>query len=269
MKYKGPCIDCGEYKDQQYILKRCIACYQKYHRYNKNFEPRKRYEGPCVVCGTYESTNGRFIRKMCSKCYGRYKIDGDPNYKEIEKYQGPCVVCGTYEPGYYKYFQKKMCSKCYRHHIYRKDKPKPEPKHCIDCGDNLKQWAKSNRCRSCRNKFYRKNNPDFYAKEKARIRRYNKTKKGREVSRNRVRNRRAKLAQVKNTLTAREWQEVLKQYDCKCVYCGSSKNIEMDHIIPISKNGPHTKNNVIPACRRCNSKKSNKAPLVSIQPVLI
>ncbi|MCK4464389.1 MAG: HNH endonuclease [Bacteroidales bacterium] len=31
-----------------------------------------------------------------------------------------------------------------------------------------------------------------------------------------------------------------------------------DHVIPISKGGDNTKENIVPACQSCNSKKFNK-----------
>jgi 5-methylcytosine-specific restriction endonuclease McrA len=44
-----------------------------------------------------------------------------------------------------------------------------------------------------------------------------------------------------------------------CQYCGKAAE-NVDHVIPRSKGGPHTWDNVVAACRRCNSKKENKKP---------
>ena len=43
----------------------------------------------------------------------------------------------------------------------------------------------------------------------------------------------------------------------KCVACGSNRNIEFDHIIPISKGGGNTERNIQILCSDCNKKKSN------------
>jgi 5-methylcytosine-specific restriction endonuclease McrA len=84
-----------------------------------------------------------------------------------------------------------------------------------------------------------------------------------------VRKRRAILAQVENTLTTEQWEAVLAKYKYRCAYCGSKKNVEMDHIIPVSKNGEHTIHNVIPACRSCNGHKCANPPPIPVQPVLL
>ncbi len=44
-----------------------------------------------------------------------------------------------------------------------------------------------------------------------------------------------------------------------CVYCRSTTNIQLDHIIPLSKGGPDTFDNLIYACRNCNISKGNKS----------
>jgi 5-methylcytosine-specific restriction endonuclease McrA len=44
-----------------------------------------------------------------------------------------------------------------------------------------------------------------------------------------------------------------------CQYCGSQAE-NVDHVIPRSRGGPHAWENVVAACRRCNSKKENRLP---------
>jgi 5-methylcytosine-specific restriction endonuclease McrA len=43
-----------------------------------------------------------------------------------------------------------------------------------------------------------------------------------------------------------------------CVECGAKDYLEFDHVIPVSKGGSNTVQNVQLLCRRCNSKKSDK-----------
>lgn len=44
----------------------------------------------------------------------------------------------------------------------------------------------------------------------------------------------------------------------RCVYCGSTQNLQLDHIIPFSKGGDTCLANLQLLCRSCNIKKSNK-----------
>jgi len=44
----------------------------------------------------------------------------------------------------------------------------------------------------------------------------------------------------------------------KCVKCQSQKNLEFDHIIPVSKGGSNTARNIQILCEKCNRKKSDK-----------
>lgn len=79
-------------------------------------------------------------------------------------------------------------------------------------------------------------------------------------------NRRALIIGVEATLTQEEWNEIWTEFDGKCFWCNGSATA-MDHIVPLQPRnngtrGHHIKSNVVPACLPCNSKKSNKDPLV-------
>ena len=46
----------------------------------------------------------------------------------------------------------------------------------------------------------------------------------------------------------------------ECGYCGANKNLTLDHIIPKSRGGLNTWENMVTCCSRCNSKKDNRTP---------
>lgn len=66
-------------------------------------------------------------------------------------------------------------------------------------------------------------------------------------------------------------QNVYLRDACTCQYCGkkcSNKELTIDHVIPLSKQGPETWSNVVAACRHCNQKKGNRTPAAAGMPLL-
>jgi 5-methylcytosine-specific restriction endonuclease McrA len=53
-------------------------------------------------------------------------------------------------------------------------------------------------------------------------------------------------------------RELLRRDNHKCQYCGTGKNLTIDHVIPRSRGGGHTWDNVVIACDKCNGKKGDK-----------
>ncbi|MCW6038567.1 HNH endonuclease [Spirulina subsalsa FACHB-351] len=55
-------------------------------------------------------------------------------------------------------------------------------------------------------------------------------------------------------------REVLRRDHHRCQYCGSHKKLTLDHVIPRSKGGKHSWDNVVIACERCNGFKGDRTP---------
>ena len=55
-------------------------------------------------------------------------------------------------------------------------------------------------------------------------------------------------------------REVLRRDKYACQYCGNTKKLTLDHVIPRSKGGKHSWDNVVIACESCNSRKSDRTP---------
>lgn len=51
---------------------------------------------------------------------------------------------------------------------------------------------------------------------------------------------------------------VWRRDEGKCNKCGSDRNLEFDHIIPVTEGGSSTERNIQLLCSECNKKKSNK-----------
>lgn len=99
-------------------------------------------------------------------------------------------------------------------------------------------------------------------KGKVTIARYQQTLKGQESLLRGVHKRRAlrmALPPAVSTLTAVEWDSIKATYGHACVYCGrTDRPLTRDHVIPLSKGGHHVKENILPACRPCNSRRNNQ-----------
>ena len=68
--------------------------------------------------------------------------------------------------------------------------------------------------------------------------------------------RRRSRLRVNCTLTLTEWNDILVEWNNSCAYCHRTNlKITKDHVIPLTKGGHHTKENVVPACHSCNSRK--------------
>ena len=71
-------------------------------------------------------------------------------------------------------------------------------------------------------------------------------------------NRRAYIKGNGGTMTAQDWNDILDQAGHKCLKCGNTENLSLDHIIPVTKGGRNDKNNTQVLCMPCNSSKGTR-----------
>jgi len=55
-------------------------------------------------------------------------------------------------------------------------------------------------------------------------------------------------------------QNIFKRDNFECQYCGTRKDLTLDHVVPSSKGGQHTWINLVTACKRCNARKGDFTP---------
>ncbi len=69
------------------------------------------------------------------------------------------------------------------------------------------------------------------------------------------------------TLTPEQWQEIVDRFESRCAYCGielqkgsrsKRHKLTQDHVIPLSRGGTHSADNVVPACPQCNTEKGDQ-----------
>jgi len=83
--------------------------------------------------------------------------------------------------------------------------------------------------------------------------RYRKTEKAREV---RLANKAARRVAYRERFSVHEWLALKAKYG-GCANCRNPK-VEVDHIVPITKGGRNTIDNIQPLCRSCNSSKGRR-----------
>jgi 5-methylcytosine-specific restriction endonuclease McrA len=75
------------------------------------------------------------------------------------------------------------------------------------------------------------------------------------------RERKARIRGMVKNYTADDWKTCLEAWSGKCAYCGASGRLQQEHFYSVLDGGTYTPDNIIPACKKCNSAKSNKDPL--------
>lgn len=137
-----------------------------------------------------------------------------------------------------------------------------------DNKEHITKYQKKNRKRiNKRMREYRQKNPEkfrrltrsWYLRNKTRQRDYNRKWRAENPEKfmASLKKRRAmKCGAREANLTAAEWRERKKEFGNRCAYCGRKmERLTQDHFIPLCKGGPHNRENVVPACLKCNCEK--------------
>lgn len=73
-----------------------------------------------------------------------------------------------------------------------------------------------------------------------------------------ARRRKRRIDSVVNDLTPAQWTAIQAAWDGGCAYCGrTDQALQRDCVLAISRGGRYTLENVVPACRSCNTSKCN------------
>jgi 5-methylcytosine-specific restriction endonuclease McrA len=95
----------------------------------------------------------------------------------------------------------------------------------------------------------------------SRMNRYNKTLRGRasQALQNSRKTIKRNGYDILDDLTLMDVIFTFAHSDGECAYCGKvTDNYHLEHIVPLSANGPNTFSNVVTSCGGCNSSKGNQ-----------
>ena len=90
-------------------------------------------------------------------------------------------------------------------------------------------------------------------------RRYKRSELGRKQSAINESRRRSRIRNAVGDFTLLEWEALQIEHNHTCAYCGRDDvGMTIDHVVPISRGGEHSIDNIVPACEVCNSSKNNR-----------
>lgn len=123
-------------------------------------------------------------------------------------------------------------------------------------GSRLRKNPERNAARKAwkRNRYL--SDPAYHAQLKERHRALYRRNPLPFIRRARERHRQTKL---RGSFTLQEWRALCAYYDHRCLCCGERKPLTIDHVIPISKGGANTIDNIQPLCDYCNKSKQDKS----------
>ena len=237
-----PCKQCGEPVKAKDRHRFCgLSCVAKYN--SKGKKPNI-YTLTCQECGiTFERFSNGKKQKFCSKkCMGA-------SQRTLKGTTRECIICGdAFEP---THKETKCCSsKCQATASNKRlvESLAKTTRVCQECGkEYIPLVSNQIYCsKNCRDRVYARNNPDYAAAKRHR--------------------RRSRLASVEHEEIAAS--EIYERDGWRCGICGKRVNKKLkypdplsstlDHIIPLSLGGPHTKSNLQLAHYICNITKGNR-----------
>ncbi len=126
-----------------------------------------------------------------------------------------------------------------------------EPRKCKDCKrymhpDRIR--LSDRRCCECSRAKRARDRERMLREEPERYRALKKVAKHR---------RRAAERGAGGAFTADAWRRVLERFRNECAHCGTSAELTVDHVIPLSRGGSNDWTNLQPLCHPCNSVKCN------------
>ena len=147
----------------------------------------------------------------------------------------------------------------------------PRYKTCSLCGKRktTKEFYKLKKghsawCKECAREYSRTHYHEHREKHVRASRRYHATIMGHLHRVAAGAHRRATEYSVTSTVEAQELYDRLVEVQSRCAYCGrqlslkkNSRELEFDHVVPMSRGGANQIENIAPSCHRCNAEKAD------------
>ena len=183
-------------------------------------------------------------KKVCTKCGIEYYATSEFFNKDKRSKYGLNCHC-------------KECCKKYKREYYSKNKENSieyRKNHKEEAREISRKWRINNKEKvlSYKKKY---KYPEIQKKSQRKYYENNK-----QYFKNAKHKRRALKMLNGGSYTEQQWKECIKFFNNKCAYTGdilTSENIQIEHIVPISKGGSNNIWNIVPAIGYANSSKRN------------
>lgn len=197
------------------------------------------------------------IQAACRKCQNaasikRYYANAEERRAKMRKHYADNAESKRIEAAKYR-AENREDILLYKKAYYQKNKDTPEYKA------KAKEYRESAKDRAVEYRIeYREKNSEYLVQKSLEWARKNPEKR-RAIAHNYKVKRRAKEAAGMPTKELAEWSISQKKV---CYWCGKRcpKNYHIDHYQPLSKGGPHETENLVIACKQCNTRKNAKDP---------
>ena len=181
-----------------------------------------------------------------------------------------CKKCKAIKNVQYREEHKEEIAKYQEDH--KEEAKKYREEHKEEIGERDKQYREDHKEEIPEyQKKYREEHKEENAKYRedhkeqisAREKKYRQSEKGKLLGRYHSQRRRARKAEAEGDgPTPEDFERIIKNQRGKCNMCCKrfckSRPATIDHVIPLSKGGPHTSSNIQALCGSCNSRKKAK-----------
>ena len=137
---------------------------------------------------------------------------------------------------------------------YTKERRKTDPLYVAKRNEAAKKWQKEKR----------RKDPEWRERQKSISNQYFETHKhtshSKAVYRRASRNRRAMKRNINENYTVKDEAYTKKLFNNRCVVCGATDNLTIDHWFPLSHGHALTRSNAVVMCWNCNRLKSDTMP---------
>lgn len=185
--------------------------------------------------------------RICTKCKLE-KLLSEFNNDKKGKYgkRSLCKKCESQKRK--KYYQKYAEErKAYRKQYYQENKEtenRQSEKYRKSHLEKFREYDKKYRNKPAKKKMAQERKRKWYH-----------TPRGRQLEKARKYRRRL---QIKATQQPYDFEKICDKYGNICLRCKKKRKLTVDHVIPLSKGGHDTEQNVQPLCKHCNCIKRDK-----------